>query len=168
MTEKLTKEQKQNLAGLLSNEENSVLKSISSIRTHGGKYSIKPLMEIYFSSPHKSVEEAIYQLFCDTKDNSISELIMEVISNYTTKPRFPQFISALWQSYVSFNTLLPFVSIYDTADDLLAVEIFTLIENNVENLSREEKSNCKAFLKANINKYGEFKKNMASQMIEFM
>lgn len=166
MSDKLTKEQKQFLLGLFSSKEIEVIDSINKIRESGGSYSIKPLMQVYFSTPFKSVEQSIFELFSDSKDNSISAIITEDIAGYTENKNFSKFISALWQSSLKFDSLLPYISIYDKADDLVAIEIFSLIEHNAENLSMDEKSNCKAFLKAGLSKYFDFKKKLAEEMIK--
>jgi hypothetical protein len=168
MSEKLSREQKQIIAELFSSKEQAVLDSIGKIRNNGGAYSIKPLMQVYFSTPFKSVEEAIYELFCDSKDNSISASITEDISKHTEIKSFAKFVSALWQSSIKFDSLLPYISIFDKADDIVAVELFTLIEQNAEHLSMDEKSNCRAFLKAGLSKYSDFKKNLAEEMIKIL
>jgi hypothetical protein len=166
MSEKINNEQRQILAGLFSSKEQECLESIVAIRNVGGVYSIKPLIEVYFSTPYSSVSESIFELFCDSKDNSISVIITEEISKHSANRNFGKFISALWQSSIKFDSLLPYMSIYDKAEDLVAVEIFSLVEQNAEHLSMDEKSNCRAFLKAGLSKYSDFKRNLAEEMIK--
>jgi hypothetical protein len=168
MSEKLSREQKQILARLYSSKEQEVLDSLGKIRNGGGEYSVKPLMEVYFSTPFKSVEESIFELFSDSKDNSISAIITEDISKHAENKNFAKFVSALWQSSIKFESLLPYISIFDKAEDLVAVELFTLVEQNAEHLSMDEKSNCRAFLKAGLSKYSDFKKNLAEEMIKIL
>lgn len=166
MSEKLSKEQRQILAGLFSSKEQENLDALGVIRNSGGVYSIKPLIEVYFSTPYSSVSESIYELFCDSKENSISSFITEEISKHSANKNFAKFVSALWQSSIKFDSLLPFIGIFDKAEDLVAVELFTLIEQNVEHLSMDEKSNCRAFLKAGLSKHSDFKRNLAEEMIK--
>lgn len=166
MSEKLSREQRQILAGLFSSKEQEVLDSIGIIRNNGGAYSIKPLIEIFFSTPFKSVEESIYDLFCDSKENSISSIITEEISKHIANKNFAKFVSALWQSSIKFDSILPFIIIYEKTEDLVAVEIFSLVEQNAEHLSMDEKSNCRALLKAGLSKHSDFKKNLAQEMIK--
>lgn len=168
MAEKISKEQRQILTGLFSSKEQEVLDSIGIIRNSGGAYSIKPLIQVYFSTPFKTVEESIYDLFSDSKDSSINAIITEDISKHSENKSFSKFISALWQSSIKFDSLLPYVSIFDKAEDLVAVELFTLIEQNAEHLSIDEKSNCRAFLKAGLSKYPDFKRNLAEEMIKIL
>lgn len=165
---KITKEQKEILLGLFSTNEVAVLESIEKIRDKGGDYSIKPLLEIYFSTPYVAVRNSVYELICDLKDSKIAEILEQNIETYQNKEHLPKFLSALWQSAVKFSNLMPFLRIFDNGDELIAVEILSVVEQSAGSVSDAEREECLKFIKSKISDYQGFKKTLAEEILELL
>lgn len=165
---KITKEQKEILLGLFSTNEVAVLESIEKIRDKGGDYSIKPLLEIYFSTPYVAVRNSVYELICDLKDSKIAAILEQNIETYQNKEHLPKFLSALWQSAVKFSSLMPFLRIFDNGDELIAVEILSVVEQSAGSVSDVEREESFKFIKSKISDYQGFKKTIAEEILELL
>ncbi len=165
---KITKEQKEILLGLFSTNEVAVLESIEKIRDKGGDYSIKPLLEIYFSTPYTAVRNSIYELICDLKDNKIADILEQNIETYKDKEHLPKFLSALWQSAAKFSSLMPFLRIFDNGDDLIAVEILSVVEQSAGSIPDAEREESLKFIKSKVSDYKGFKKIIAGEIMELL
>lgn len=164
----LTREQKDILLGLFSSKETEVINSIEIIRNKGGEYSIKPLMEVYFSTAFPSVRNSIYDLVCDLKSSKTADIFAQNIEVYSQKDHLSKLLSAFWQSAIKFSVLLPFIRIFNLADSLAAVEILTIVEQNAYNTSDADKKECIHIITAGISDYDDFKKNIAEAILEVL
>lgn len=165
---KLTNEQQQILKDLYSVDDQVVLKAIRAIRSKGGTYAIEALMEILFSNRTKDIDVEIISIFRDLKDRKASIVIQSNLAKYQTSEMISDFISALWQSAIPFESLEIFVKIFIAGTDKTAFEALTLIQQNAANLSDSSRKNCLILLKADIDKLSDFKKALAVDLIEVL
>ncbi len=165
---KINKEQREILLGLYSSNEVAVLQSVERLRNKGGEYSVKPILEIYFSTPYIAVRNSIYELVCDLKDSKIATMLEQNIETYQNKEHFPKFLSGLWQSSVKFTTLMPFMRILDNGVDMVAVEVLSIVEQSAFNISDKEREDCSEFVKSKISAYEGFKKTLAEDILEVL
>lgn len=165
---KYTQEQKALLLELFSQNEQQILHAIKSLRSKGGIYSIKPLMEVYFSTAYTDVRTAINNLFADIKNNKLSSEIVTNLSKYKGHKLISEFIAALWQSSLSFEDMRIFTEIFMQSADKEAFECFTLMEQNIVNASENNKSECLSIIKKDVGKLGDFKKLLAVDLIELL
>jgi hypothetical protein len=168
INKKLNNIQKEILAGLYSANEIAVLQSVAKMHNHGGNYSIKPMLEIYFSTPFPAVRDAIYELMCNLKDAKTSAIIEQNIETFQDKENFAKFLSAIWQSAVKFDTLMPFLRILDNGDEMIAVEVLSIVEQSSFNISDSEREICIKFIELKLTDYQGFKKTIAENILEIL
>jgi hypothetical protein len=165
---KLTTEQKRILNDLYSVDEQVTLKTIKELRSKGGVFAIEALMEILFSNKTEEISVEINSLFRDLKDSKASIVIQSNLEKYQASEMISDFISALWQSAIPFESLEIFVKIFVAGTDKTAFEALTLIQQNAANLSDSSRKNCLILLKSDIDKLSDFKKALAVDLIEVL
>ncbi|MBN2778405.1 MAG: hypothetical protein JXR36_12215 [Bacteroidales bacterium] len=165
---KLKNEQQQILKDLYSVDEQVTLKAIKELRSKGGVFAIEALMEILFSNKTEEISVEINSLFRDLKDSKASIVIQSNLEKYQTSEMISDFISALWQSAIPFDSLEIFVKIFVSGNDNTAFEALTLIQQNAANLSDNSRKNCLLIVKSDIDKLSDFKKALAVDLIEVL
>jgi hypothetical protein len=165
---KLTKEQAAVLNDLYSNNETKIEQSVKHLREKGGIHGIEPLINVYFNTQYPNIRKIIGNLFSDTKENKVTEIITENIVKYKNSEFFGEFLSTLWQASLKFDNIKLFAEIFIDSDDKTAFECLTIIEQNAEHSSDEEKAYCISLLKDNINKLVGFKKDLAVNLLDIL
>lgn len=165
---KLTTEQQRILKDLYSVDEQITLKTIKELRSKGGVFAIEALMEILFSNKTEEISVEINSLFRDLKDTKAAVVILSNLEKYHDSEMISDFIAALWQSSLPFESLELFVKIFVAGTDKTAFEALTLIQQNAANLSDNSRKNCLLILKSDIDKLSDFKKALAVDLIEVL
>jgi len=165
---KLTKEQASILNDLYSNDELKIEQSIIKLREKGGVYSIEPLMNVYFNTSFSGIRKSIGNLFSDTKDYKVAEIIYNNLSKYGESEYLGDFLSTLWQSSIKFDNLQIFTELFILSDDKTAFECVTIIEQNTDHNNEEAKNICIDILKSNIAQLKGFKKDLALQLLDLL
>lgn len=161
----LNKEQKQIIANLHSRDEEQIIETLHLIREVGGEYCISPLIDVFFSTPFVNVRNEIGRVFLDLKSAKMSRLILDSLVQYIEHKYINEFISYLWQSSVVFEDVSLFVEKFIVADDMLALDCLSLVENNLGNISDESKEKCRMLLKTSSENFSDMKKLLAKDMI---
>ena len=160
-----TKEQKEILQGLFSTDEKKVLDSIKLLRTKGGVFSVKPLLEIYFTTKSDSIRDAVYALVCDLKLSKTAEIFANNIELYSKQEGLAKLLSAFWQSSIKFSELLPFIKVFFDSDNSCSVEILTIVEQNIYNVSNEDKWKCDELITSKMSEMEGFKLDIAKEIL---
>lgn len=161
----LSKEQKEILKELLSTEEKKILHSIKLLRTKGGVFIAKPLIEVYFMTELESVRNAVYTLICDLKESKTSVIFIKEIEFYSENKHLGKLLSAFWQSSIKFSELLPFINVFIKSDNAAAIEVLTIVEQNVCNVSDGDKKKCYDLIVSKMSAFEKFKKDIANEIL---
>lgn len=165
---KLSKEQKKIVADLYSPDEAVIIDTLYTIREVGGEYCIQPMIEVFFSTPFANVRQEIGRVFVDLKSAKVSRQILESLAGYMDHVHIAEFISNLWQSSVVFDDVTMFVEKFVDADDMLALDCLSLVENNLGNLTRESKIRCREIVNANFSQFADMKKQLATDLVSIL
>ncbi|HOK37392.1 MAG: hypothetical protein WHW07_10260 [Bacteroidales bacterium] len=161
---KLTKEQKQLLEELFSKDEEVVLNALNRIEEVGNVVFIKPLLELYFSSLTVKAKKAVEKIFSNIKVKNVAEEVESVVAEYKHHKEIKNIIVALWESSINFNDLRPFCEIFVVADEQTALEIFTLIEQNIANQSPHNNKECLNIISSDKKHYSDFKTRLYNEL----
>ncbi|MFQ3580183.1 MAG: hypothetical protein SNJ71_08610 [Bacteroidales bacterium] len=161
---KLTKEQKQLLDELLSKNEDVVLNALNRIEEVGNVVFIKPLLELYFSSQTLKVKKYVEKIFSNIKVKNVAEEIESVVAEYKHHKEIKKIIVAVWESSINFTDLRPFCEIFVIADEQTALEIFTLIEQNISNQNPDNNTECLKIISSDRKHYSEFKMRLCDEL----
>jgi len=164
----LSKEQKKIIADLHSSDEEVVIDTLNAIREIGGNYCIAPMIEVFFSTPFVDVRTEIGRVFLDLKSAKVSGDILECLSAYMNHDLIGEFISNLWQSSVVFDDVTPFVQKFVEADEMLALDCLSLVENNLGNISGDSLARSREIVRNNYNSFCGMKKQLADDLISIL
>ncbi len=164
---KLTKEQKQILKDLLGNDEAKVLASVKQLEHNGNSVFIKPLFDVYFQTESSKIKNKIIELISNLKDNTASSEIERIILDYRMHPDLKNLITAFWESSIHFTDMRPFCDLFSTADDVMAIELFSVIEQNNIYKNYEFNDRCIELIFSKDNNYSEFKLKLANELKNF-
>lgn len=159
------KEQNNLIKAILSNNEEVVLKSIQTLREKGGAFVAKPLLQVYFETEYETVRDSVYSLICDLKESKIADILAKNIELYSQSEHLNKLLSAFWQSTLKFSNLDPFINLFKFVDNSGAIEILTIIEQNVHNMSEENRKLCSVVLSDDIHNYNDFKLDIANEIL---
>jgi hypothetical protein len=104
--------------------------ALEEIKTKGDTTYIAPLIAFLRQPMTKEVQENIYQVFIDLKDeNSVDQLIHE-LENENDLDILVRLIAACWQNGLNYSKHLPyFVQLIIDQEFQIAFEAFTVVEN---------------------------------------
>ncbi|MBO7653278.1 MAG: hypothetical protein J6S84_11285 [Bacteroidales bacterium] len=165
---KLNKEQKKIIADLHSPDEDIVVDTLYRIREVGDEYCIDPMIEVFFTTPFANVRTEIGRVFLDLKSAKVSKQILESLSGYMNHELIGEFISNLWQSSVVFDDVTPFVEKFVDADEMLALDCLSLVENNLGNLSGDSLARSREIMRSNYGSFDGMKKQLAEDLISIL
>ena len=164
----LNKEQKQIVAGLYSPDEEVVVDTLYRIREVGGEYCIAPMIEVFFTTPFANVRTEIGRVFLDLKSKKVSKQILESLAGYMEHELIGEFITNLWQSSVVFDDVVPFVEKFVVADEMLALDCLSLVENNLGNITKDSLVRSREIVRANYQTFDGMKKQLAMDLISIL
>lgn len=165
---KLTKEQKSILADLYSPDEEVIVNTLYRIREVGGEYCIAPMIEVFFSTPFVNVRTEIGRVFLDLKSSKASKQIIDSLSAYMQHELIGEFITSLWQSAVVFDDVVPFVEKFVEADDMLALDCLSLVENNLGNITEDSLVRSREIVRNAFPSFTGVKKQFAMDLISIL
>lgn len=161
---KLTEEQKQLLVELFSKNEDVVLNALNRIEEVGNVVFIKPLLELYFSSLTLKVKKSVENVFSNIKVKNVAEEIESVIAEFKHHKEIKNIIVSFWESSINFTDLRPFCEIFVCADEQTALEIFTLIEQNIANQNPNNNKECLKIISSERKHYSNFKIRLCDEL----
>ncbi len=137
------------LKDLTSANEATVLDAIEQLRDSGQPGSLKPLANLWVSSPNKTITTAIYDLFCDLKQQEIVAEMVEIVFNPLYADIQTSLLSACWLSRIEFPDYLEkFIDLIYTRQFSVAFEAFTVIENMESKISAQRKTELINYIEA--------------------
>ncbi|MBO4614972.1 MAG: hypothetical protein J5709_07640 [Bacteroidales bacterium] len=164
----LTKEQKKIVADLYSPDEEVVVDTLYRIREVGGEYCIAPMIDVFFSTPFANVRIEIGRVFLDLKSAKVSKQILDSLAKYMEHELIGEFITNLWQSSVVFDDVVPFVEKFVVADDMLALDCLSLVENNLGNITNDSLIRSREIVRENYQTFDGMKKQLAMDLISIL
>ncbi len=162
----ISKEQQILVDSLYSSNKKLVIETVAKLRVKGGEFSIKPMIEVFFTTKSNDIRQSIYGLFCDLKDESVSNEVFKAIHGFEKNEYMSLLLSSFWQSAIQFTSLSNFVKIFIESDDKTSFEAFTVIEQNAANIDDTEQNVCLEELKSGIDKLSDFKKSISVSLLE--
>ncbi len=165
---KLSKEQKKIIADLHSPDESVIIDTIYAIRDIGGEYCVQPMIEVFFSTPFENVRQEISRVFVDMKSSKAAKYVLEALPAYMNHKLIGTFISSLWQSSLVFDDVSMFVEKFVNADEIMALDCMSLVENNLGNLKPESAQHCYEIVKNNFSSFEGVKMTLAQELMEML
>ncbi|MCQ2958703.1 MAG: hypothetical protein MJ198_00745 [Bacteroidales bacterium] len=126
-----------------SENESAIHDAIAYIHENGTIKMLPLLFDLLETTTNKSLKEDIYNCLIDTKDSNAISIFLEKLKEDTFINEKKNLLSVLWQTNLDFSKhckTFTDILISDTYEN--AIEAFSIFENNMENISNEDKEQC--------------------------
>jgi hypothetical protein len=166
MSEKLiNKKVEEILNKLNSGRDDIILETISFLRENGNLEILPELFKLLAENPSEVLEIQISSFLNDLKSENASQIIVQSIQNNKKGSHLDKMISSCWQNGLDFSKHLKFfVDIAIEEDFLTAIEAFSVVEENINNLELSEREELASYLKSKIKVADEAKMKLLSEM----
>jgi hypothetical protein len=136
---------------LKSANKELILDTIKSLRHDGNDEVLEILTQIYLNQTNNEISEAIYRFFCDLKNQTSAETVIQLIKNPEYHQAKKMLVSSCWQSRLNYILYLEtFIAMVFNEPFELAFEAFTVVENMEARVSEQRKNELLAFVDANM------------------
>ncbi len=154
---------------LWSEDVTTVMKAIYRLRSAGSIHYIPELMRLLNHTSAESVEKELIRLLADVKDRAAVPLITDGLKNPDLEAAQANLVSACWQSGLDYSHELKlFIRIFLEGDYRTALESFTVIEESILNLDREEIQDARKILLGGLKKISDEKKPLARELVNLL
>jgi len=163
---KLTEKQKAVIDSLIALNDEQVISIIHDFRENGDLYIVLPLIEMLYSKRGNSLKNSILEFVRDIKNQDAVTIITQSIQKHIGDKNTTGLLSTCWQSNLDFSNELPlFIDILCNGDYLSSFEAFTVIENSIGNVSKENIGLYIAAIESNLKATPLDKQSLLTEMI---
>jgi hypothetical protein len=155
------------LSNLASNNQETVLSSLETIRENGSAEIIIPLLELALDNKNEVIKNTIFSVLSDLKTSDATPILSNAIidNKYITIKK--ELLSICWQSGLNFSEnfekLFPILtnSSYEAM-----IEGYTLFSETLQYLNENQKSNLIIYINENINKLSTDKQKILKLILD--
>jgi hypothetical protein len=123
---------------LISMNDEQVISLIQEFRVNGELFIVEPLIEMLYSNRGQALKNSILEFIRDIKNQVAVIIITKSIQKHISDKYTTGLVSSCWQSSLDFSEELPlFFDILCNGDYQIAFEVFTVIENSIGSVSKE-------------------------------
>lgn len=172
MTQKqdLTGEQQLNINKMLSTaSDKEVISLLITLAQYEQPFYIDTLLRMLIENRSEIVKREITEFISKIKLPQVVESIANFISTHYKTEDINLIITASWQSTLDFSQhLAPYFDLFISQDYLTAFEAFTVIENNINGLSKQELTHYKGLLHKALPQCDETKQRLVTELMEMI
>ncbi len=153
----------------LSNNEKVILHTLDEIRKTGRAEIIPLMFDLLEIHTNDKITDEVFSILDQIKDREavpyiISEITKKRCDRYRTR-----LITTCWQSGIDYSAyLLLFAENFVKGDYQIAIEAFSVIEENIHNSSDKIISECKDYLVNNIMKDAKEKRALHLELVKLV
>jgi hypothetical protein len=152
-----------------SDSEKTILQALHEIR-QTGKPEIIPLMfNLLAKHKHDKITDEVFNILDQIKDKgAVPYVVAELELKRAEKYRI-RLITSCWQSGLDYSAHLGiFSKFFVEGDYLIAIESFSVIEENIHNSSAQVIRDCREYLVLNLPKSSVEKKALFIELIKLV
>lgn len=106
------------------------LKVLGKIKKSGSSEVMEPMMLLFTRTKDQKVSEGIIDILSQLKDSASGEIIAYGLKNVDDITKKSQVLNSMWNSSLDYSELIAPIIKYGMADDFMVVfEVVTIIEN---------------------------------------
>ncbi len=157
------------LKDLWSGEQTPVLKTLKKLRSAGNIGYVPEILKLLNQPPGELIRKELVQFLSDIKKPAVIPFILAGLKDPELKGARASIISACWQSGLDYSHDLPlFVQLFLEGDYATSLEAFTLIEESVLDLGREEINAVLTIVQKGMDKQDEAKKPLTMELVKIL
>jgi len=166
----MNKEQKElTLKGLKSEDSQVVIDSIKMIREDGDDSFLNAVFELYTFTDDQKVQQEIYGLFCDIRNQESAKTIADLINKTNNDEALQMLVSSCWQTRIDYSDYLEiFIKLTANKPFAIAFEAFTVIENIESSFTTNRKLELLAFTTGLLSDVADDNAELAHSIIDII
>ena len=133
---------------LASPDTKVVIKILSEIRAKGNAFIIPHLIELLNNHESEEVRNEVVLILSELKDPACAPIMVNCLGNNPQRKYLSNVIASCWESGLDYSAHLnTFATLFIDGDYQIALESFTVIEENIWRADKGKIENCCSFLK---------------------
>ena len=165
--------EKDRQAKLLSNLEKGsdevIISMLIDLKEHGELFYLETLMEMTIGNKSETVKKAIVEFISGIIVKAATPLIANFIQKNKNNNGILNLVTASWQSRLDFSEHLdPFFEVLIESDYNCSFEAFTVIENNISELTPNELKKYETLVKKEADKANQDKQPLLLEMVNLL
>lgn len=146
-----------------------ILSMLIDLREHGEIFYLETLMGMAIGGKSDTLKKAIVRFISDVKAKDAAPVIANFIRKNKGNKEIIRLVAACWQSVLDFsNHLDTFFDIFIESDYECSFEAFTVIENNISQLTTGELSKYTTKLNQEISSTSKEKQPLLQKMVRLL
>lgn len=157
------------LKGIKSADEKVVSETLQELRIKGNIEHLPLIFELYFSGRMDSLHEEIIAFLNDIKAPGAVPVFMEAIRSYRGQKGFEHLVSACWQCGLNFSEYIDqFINLVIEEEYMVSVEAFTVVEENIDNLTSQQRTARLEFVRARMENLSGDKQHLVNELLSVL
>lgn len=146
-----------------------VLEAIQKLRQEGSPVLLEALIESLCSTENNDIKTSIILFLDDLKDKESVPVILEAIQNVKCKNNKGGIVSSCWKSGLDFSSALDvFLEIFISDEFTIALEAYSVLENNIPILPKEDVDKHLNYLLKGIQNIPSDRKPLALDIVNML
>lgn len=151
---------------LQSGHEPTINEGLKHIRSEGNSHLLPVLINLMLHTPNEHIERECLLILCDLKDSHAPDIICQSIRENRSNQRLPGLISSCWQSMLDYSEHLQlFAELSVEGNYQLALESFSVIEENIQRLGNPERELMAEYIRTNLAQANPDKRKLLVELI---
>jgi hypothetical protein len=157
------------LSGLNSPDEKVLVETLQQLRVKGSIQFLPAVFTLLFSRRMDNINDEIVSFINDIKDPAAVPLFMDAVKTFHGREGYSDLISACWQCGLDFSAYIDqFIELVMEEDYYTSVEAFSVIEENVTNLSSQQRTSRIEFIRSKLELLSPEKKLLVNELISLL
>ncbi len=158
---------KNQIQSLRSGNRTAILGTLKELRNDGDVSILPELFDLLLDQEDEQIKGEISDILCDLKEQAAVPILAEAVENPEYSEIATILVSACWQSGLSFGKYIhTFVKVVLLGEYEAAIEGFTVIEEAVGDLEKEDRDQLIFHLTKQLKGINEQKKPLLSELVK--
>ena len=157
------------IQSLHSSNKNAILGTLKELRSKGSVSILAELFQVMLVQEDEQILGEIAALLNDLKDQEAAEVLAAAIANPEYASIHTQLVAACWQNGLSYGEYVDtFVQVAIGGSFETAIEAFTVLEESVGELEKEDRLRLTADIKDGLAKADDQKQLLLKELIKII
>ncbi|MCK4919490.1 MAG: hypothetical protein KAS71_00500 [Bacteroidales bacterium] len=154
---------------LQSEDDILVKKTITELRDKGSNELIPELGNLLKNKATEEISTSVISFFRDLKLQDSVPAFVQVLKESKELPEFSSLVSAAWENGLDYSEHLEFfINLILDEDFIIAMESFTVVEENVENLNQQKRIQFSKYITKRMKFVSEDKASLVKELLSIV
>ncbi len=151
---------------LHSGKQEVILETLQELRYNGNRDILPEVIDLISSDVSEETADACAGLLNDLKDKSSAGVIAEAIRKDRKRMNLHRIVAACWQNGLDYSSDIDlFIDLVLEEDYMTALEAFTVVEENIHNLSISERDKKALYIESRFTAMDDEKNKLVRELL---